>query len=81
MEVDNSGNAWVTETGTGKNDGRVLIVRPNGDKIPVIVNLSSSIHPTIGDVNGAWRSMFLPNNRLAVIVGEGPSQAIRPYTS
>ena len=71
VEVDNSGNAWVTETGTGKNDGRVLIVRPNGDKIPVIVNLSSSIHPTIGDVNGAWRSMFLPNNRLAVIVGEG----------
>jgi Secretion system C-terminal sorting domain len=73
VEVDNYGNAWVTETGTGMNDGRVLLVKPNGLKIPVIVNLPSAIDPGSGDTGGAWRTMQLGNNRLAVIIGEGPT--------
>lgn len=41
MEIDGMGNIWLAETGTGKNDGKVLIVKPNGAKYDAIINLSS----------------------------------------
>ncbi len=71
--ADDDGNAWVTETGSGANDGRVVIVKPNGDKLPVITGLPSHIDTSVGETTGAWRSMVLSNNRLAVVVGEGPT--------
>ena len=73
IEPDASGNIWLTETGTGANNGRVLLVRPNGDKIPVITGLPSSFDPVVNETGGPWRTILLPNNRLAVIVGEGPT--------
>ena len=30
MEIDRAGNIWLAETGTGNNDGKVLIIKPNG---------------------------------------------------
>lgn len=73
IEPDASGNIWLTETGTGANNGRVLLVRPNGDKIPIITGLPSSFDPVVNETGGPWRTILLPNNRLAVIVGEGPT--------
>ena len=73
IEPDASGNIWLTETGTGANNGRVLLVRPNGDKIPIITGLPSRFDPIVNETGGPWRTMLLPNNRLAVIVGEGPT--------
>jgi Secretion system C-terminal sorting domain len=69
IEADASGNIWLTETGSGK----VVVVKPNGDKIPVITDLPFNFDPASQETAGAWRTMFLSNSRLAVIVGEGPT--------
>jgi hypothetical protein len=74
IETDANGDTWLTETGTGTNNGRVTRVRPNGDKATIVTGLPSTIlNPATGEISGAWRTMLLPNNRLAVIVGEGPT--------
>ena len=75
VDADTSGNVWVTETGSGANNGRVTLVKPNGDKAIIVTGLPSNLDTTNGEVGGAWRTMLLPNNRLAVIVGEGPTRA------
>ncbi len=73
VETDADGNAWVTETGSGANNGQVIRVKPNGEKAVIITNLPSAVNPANGETGGPWRSMMLANNRLAVIVGEGPT--------
>ena len=73
VEIDANGNAWVAEVGTGVVKGRIILVKPNGDKIPIITGLPSNLDTVVEDVAGAWRTVLLPNNRLAVIVGEGPT--------
>ncbi len=73
IEADMSGNIWVAETGTGTNNGRVIRVRPNGVKDTIVRGLPSYADAVTGETTGAWRTMLLPNNRLAVIVGEGPT--------
>lgn len=73
VEADNDGNIWITETGSGFNNGKVIRVKPNGDKDLIVSKLPSFANPDNGEVSGAWRTMLLPNNRLAVIVGEGPT--------
>src|SRR5689334_7789957 len=32
VETDSKGNAWVALFGTGNNDGKVMVVTPNGKK-------------------------------------------------
>lgn len=73
IQVDAAGNVWVTETGTGANDGRIVAVTPSGNKIPVVIGLPSNADPASGETAGAWRSMLLANNQLAVVIGEGPT--------
>ncbi len=74
IEADADGNIWLAETGTGANNGRILRVRPNGVKDTIATGFPSNSDPATGETAGAWRSMALPNNRLAVIVGEGPTR-------
>ena len=45
--VDKAANSWVTETGTGKNDGRVILVRPNGRKEYIVEGLPSRLDSRI----------------------------------
>ena len=73
IEADTSGNIWLAETGTGANNGRVLRIRANGQKDTIVTGLPSFADAATGETTGAWRTMLLPNNRLAVIVGEGPT--------
>ena len=75
LEADDNGNNWVTETGTGANDGRVLFVRGNSIQIPVVVDLPSFKDPVTNETSGAWRTIQLPNKRMAVIIGEGPTSS------
>jgi sugar lactone lactonase YvrE len=70
IEADAAGNQWVTDNGTSKNDGRIVLVKLNGDKIPIITGLPSAFNPAVQEPAGVWSTFMLPNNRLAVIVGE-----------
>ncbi|MEO8962290.1 MAG: ScyD/ScyE family protein, partial [Ginsengibacter sp.] len=52
MEIDGKGNIWVAETGSGSNDGKILIVKPNGTKYDAIINLSSMPNAESGEREG-----------------------------
>ena len=41
IDVDNYGNLWVSEGETINNDGKVLVIKPNGKKYEAIINLSA----------------------------------------
>lgn len=71
--VDAAANSWVTETGTGNNDGRVLLVRPNGRKEVIVEGLPSLLYAPGGDPMGAWHTFPLPNHRIAVVIGGSSS--------
>lgn len=73
IQADAAGNIWVAETGMGANDGRIVAVTPSGNKIPVVIGLPSFTDPMLGETGGAWRTVFLANNQMAVIIGEGPT--------
>lgn len=73
IQTDVFGNHWVAESGTGANDGRIIVIKRNGDKETVITGLPSFFSTATRDVRGAWRTFELPDNKVAVIIGEGPS--------
>ena len=52
IETDHAGNIWVTEGGTAHDDGKVVVIRPNGQKFDAIVNLSSIINEHSGELQG-----------------------------
>ena len=70
--VDQAANSWVTETGTGNNDGRILLVRPNGRKDEIVVGLPSRLDNR-GEVLGAWHTLPISKHEIAVVIGEGPA--------
>ncbi len=76
IETDENGNVLVTETGSGANDARVVMVRPNGDKIPIITGLPSFTNARVSGTTGAVQTLRLPNNRMAVLIGEGANAAL-----
>ncbi|AUD07226.1 ScyD/ScyE family protein [Spirosoma pollinicola] len=43
LETDASGRVWVTEAGTGKNDGKVSVITPDGKVYPVITGFDSEV--------------------------------------
>ncbi|MBD0254973.1 MAG: ScyD/ScyE family protein [Cytophagales bacterium] len=45
LAVDPKGHVWVTEVGTGHNDGKVSVITPNGKVYPVITQFASVISP------------------------------------
>ena len=73
----NKGDMWVNEAGTGNNDSKVLLIKPNGNVFTVIDSLPSYKDPVTGEVSGTWRSIELPKSKLLVISGAGPS----PYAA
>lgn len=74
LEPDGNGNLWLVETGFGQNDGTVSLVKPDGVVIPVIVGLPSALDSISGDIVGAWHTLRLPGNKLAVVNGKGENQ-------
>ena len=74
MEVDTSGNIWLTQTGSGNDDGKVSVIAPDGTVNDVITGLPSAFDTTTMELLGAWRSYLMPNDRLFVVSGEGNHQ-------
>ena len=52
IETENNGNIWVSENGTGHDDGKVVVIRPNGKQYDAIVNLSSITNEQSGELQG-----------------------------
>ena len=56
--LETNGNlVWVAETGTGHNDGRVSVVKQNGQRYDAIINLESIIIEG-GEVEGPAHLLF-----------------------
>ena len=56
VDTDPSGRIWVTEAGTGNNDGRVSLITPDGVVHPVITGFDSEIFQ--GEPNGLNHLLF-----------------------
>jgi hypothetical protein len=76
LEVDAANQLWLTQAGSGQNDGSVSILQPNGTTLPVVTGLPSLFDTVVREISGAWHTMALPNNQLAVVTGGGVS----PYS-
>lgn len=75
VTIDHLGKIWVTENGTGHDDGSVTVVSLNGTKIPMITGLPSYVRDSIGNLSGAYRTVIFPNSQIAVVVGSGPTNS------
>ena len=43
IATDSVGNIWVSDQGTGANDGKIWVIKPSGEKFPAIINFESII--------------------------------------
>ena len=68
IESDRNGNIWVTEGGTAKNDGKVIVITPDGKKYDAIVKLSSIINEGSGEVQGTAH-LLMDKDVLYVLSG------------
>ncbi|KAA0993823.1 ScyD/ScyE family protein [Dyadobacter aurulentus] len=57
MDKDNRGNLWVSEIGTGKNDGAIVMISPNGTKTTFVSGFTSIGSDEAG-VEGISHVMF-----------------------
>lgn len=57
IEADAGGKLWVTESGTGHNDGKVSVITPDGKVYPVIINLESVLN-AMGETEGPAHLLF-----------------------
>jgi Secretion system C-terminal sorting domain len=73
LEVDAANRLWLTQAGSGQNDGSVSILQANGSVLPVVTGLPSVFDTVVREISGAWHTLSLPNNQLAVVTGEGTS--------
>lgn len=73
VEVDAEGNVWVTENGTGNDDGQVTIITPSGDQQVFMTGLPSTFIQATGEVVGSYRTEQRPDNKVMIVVGEGSS--------
>lgn len=74
VEVDAEGKIWVTEHGTGNDDGTVTIINPDGSLTTFMTGLPSALNPLVGEIAGSFRTYQMPNNKVLIVVGEGPHQ-------
>lgn len=57
IDTDANGRAWVTEAGTGKNDGKVSMITPDGTVYPVITGFDSEVFQP-GELDGLNHLLF-----------------------
>lgn len=72
LEVDGQGRLWVTEVGTGNNDGRISVITPDG-QIHTFVEGLGSIQEA-GGVAGSYHLEFI-NEHLYLTNGLGTETA------
>jgi hypothetical protein len=70
IEVSDDGKIWLTEQGSGNDDGAITVLNPDGTTSPFMVGLPSAPTP-IGELSGPVRTIQLPGNKVLVVMGEG----------
>lgn len=63
---DRWGNAWVAIPGTAHDDGKIVVIKPNGNKYDAVVNLASAIHELSGELGGPAH-LLIDNNTLYIL--------------
>ncbi len=71
IDVDADGNIWLAEMGTGNDDGTITYIEPDGDPVVFMTGLPSGFNDA-GEIAGPNRTFQLPNNKVLILVGEGP---------
>ncbi len=66
--ADPWGNKWVTDQGTGHNDGRVLVITKSGKKHIAFDQLPSVINDE-GDPVSAWKVIPMDYGKMALLIG------------
>jgi hypothetical protein len=67
MDRDNRGNIWVTEIGTGNNDGAVVMISPDGKKTTFVSGFTSVMGPE-GGAEGISHVLF-HDSKLYILHG------------
>ena len=66
MSIDEKGQLWVAETGTGNNDAQVSLITPQGAVYPVITGLNSVF--ANGSIEGMGHVLY-KNGKLYILNG------------
>jgi hypothetical protein len=69
IDVQNNGTMWVSESGTAHNDGKVVVIKPNGQKYDAIINLPSFLNKNTNELQGTVHIM-LDGKNLYVLSGD-----------
>ena len=69
IESDRWGNIWIIQMGTANNDAKVVVIKPHGQKYDAIVNLSSIINESSGEIQGGSH-LLLDNGMLYILSGD-----------
>lgn len=72
VNVDADGNLWVSEVGSGNDDGQITIIDPDGNKTIFMSGLPSTYNLAAGEVTGPFRTYQMSDNKVLIVVGEGP---------
>lgn len=68
VTVDEWGNQWATDQGTGHDDGQVIMVTKSGKKHLVFDHLPSVVNEE-GDAVSAWKVIHMTYSRIALLMG------------
>jgi hypothetical protein len=69
IDVQNNGTIWVSQSGTAHNDGKVVLITPNGQKYDAIINLPSFLNKNTNELQGTVHIM-LDGKTLYVLSGD-----------
>ncbi len=72
VNLDADGNPWVTQSGSGMNDGLVQKIHPDGTKETIIEGLPSYFDFMSNELQGALSTQVMADGRIFVCQGGGP---------
>lgn len=72
VSLDADGNPWVTQSGTGMDDGLVQKIHPDGTKETIIEGLPSFFNAMENELQGALSTQVMADGRIFVCQGGGP---------
>lgn len=66
-------NLWITESGSGNDDGQVLRMDMDYTIDTIITGLPSSLDPATMAIDGPWSAQLLTDGRIILVQGKGPN--------